>query len=497
MKLDENLGFRQNPFSKKSAEQELDVLENIFYEPNYYQALMQTLSNGDSRFIIGQRGHGKTAVINKLVEDLERKHDLFVIKIDRFDTIPTKRNETAFLKLILKESVTKLGIFLVKNNHLIKKIDASEKEKLALLIRFFFKTLSKKEYTDTYDHLHKVKIKNWFIRNFNFFGLKPVNTLASTAVAVTSSFIRQSLKIDGADSKETYREYFGEFKEIDYSKIDIEKENLSKDQLKQFLDELLQIFCSLGFNSVIVLFDKIDEYQELNQDVSRIATFTSEILSDTELLMNENLAIGFSLWSELKAELGGVVRFDKFGSIDVRWRATDLEPLIDRRISFFSKSRDKKFKDLFPNEIDRNEIIKLAYKSPRDLISLLSEIYLEQANSNQNVSCFDTSSISKGMINFCVNYDYDSLYSSKTGKNKEIKAMINRILTVRQTRFTAKQLTDTFNQTSAQSDGQIKLMIQYKLVCEDDILGNNGAKYYEVIDPKIEYLVRRTVTRIE
>ena len=497
MRLDDNLGFRQNPFSKKSAEQELDVLENIFYEPNYYQALMETLSSGDSRFIIGQRGHGKTAVINKLVEDLERKHDLFVIKIDRFDTIPTKRNETAFLKLILKESVTKLGIFLVKNNHLINRLDASEKEKLAMLMRFFFKTLSKKEYTDTYNQLHKVKIKNWLIKAFNRFGLKPVNTLTSTAISVTSSFIRQSLNIDGIDSSATYTEYFGEVKEIDYSKIDIEKENLSKDHLKHFLDELLHIFKCLEFKAVVVLFDKIDEYQDLNQDVSRIATFTSEILSDTELLMNENLAIGFSLWSELKSELGGIVRFDKFGSIDVRWKDKDLEPLIDRRINFFSKNRNKTFKDLVPNELDRSEIIKLAYKSPRDLISLLSEIYLEQANSNQDVQCFDPSSITKGMINFCMNYDYDSLYSSKTGRNKEIKAMINRILTVRQTRFTQKQLTDTFNQTIAQSEGQIKLMTQYKLVREDDILGNNGAKYYEVIDPKIEYLIRRTITKIE
>lgn len=497
MKLDENLGFTQNPFSKKSAEQELDILESIFYVPNYYQALMQTLSSGDSRFIIGQRGHGKTAVINKLVEDLEQEQDLFVIKIDRFDTVPTKKNETAFLKLILKESVTKLGIYLVKNKHLISCLDASEKEKLAMLIRLFFKTLSKKDYTDTYNHLHKVKIKNLLIRVFNRFGLRPVNTIASTAISVTSSFIRQSLNIDGIDSNNTYKEHFGELKEIDYSKLDIEKENFDKDNLKHFLDELLQIFQSLEFHTVIVLFDKIDEYQELSQDVNKIATFTSEILSDTELLMNENLAIGFSLWSELKSELGGVVRFDKFGAIDVRWRDSDLEPLINKRITFFSKRKDKTLRDLVTSESERNEIIKLAYKSPRDLIALLAAIYLEQANSTQEVSCFDSNSISNGMLNFCINYDFDSLYPSKSAKNKEIKAMINRILTVRLTRFTLKQLTDTFNQSVAQSEGQIKLMKQYKLVREDDILGNNGAKYYEVIDPKIQYLIRRTVIKIE
>ncbi|WP_170179757.1 hypothetical protein [Flavivirga rizhaonensis] len=50
----------------------------------------------------------------------------------------------------------------------------------------------------------------------------------------------------------------------------------------------------------------------------RKSNFISEILSDTELLLNDKFAIGVSLWSELKTELAGIVRFDKFGIIDVR-----------------------------------------------------------------------------------------------------------------------------------------------------------------------------------
>lgn len=96
MKLDDNLGFTKNPFSKRSSEQELDFLENIFYEPNYYKTLLSDLSGGDSRFIIGQRGHGKSSVINKLVEDLEREPKSFVIKIDRFETIPAKKMRQLF-----------------------------------------------------------------------------------------------------------------------------------------------------------------------------------------------------------------------------------------------------------------------------------------------------------------------------------------------------------------------------------------------------------------
>src|SRR5260221_7413239 len=117
--------------------------------------------------------------------------------------------------------------------------------------------------------------------------------------------IRQSLGLPNANSKDLYKEYFGLVDEIDFDKINIDKENYSKESLKQLLDDLLDIVKKTGFSNTVILFDKIDEFQELNQDITQIGNFTKEILSDTELLMNANLAIGFSLWSELRSELGG------------------------------------------------------------------------------------------------------------------------------------------------------------------------------------------------
>src|SRR2546428_5870579 len=56
--------------------------------------------------------------------------------------------------------------------------------------------------------------------------------------------------------------------------------------------------------------------------------------------LNEKLAIGFSLWSELKSELSGKVRFDKFGTIDVRWLSTDLEPRSEEHTSELQSRSD-------------------------------------------------------------------------------------------------------------------------------------------------------------
>jgi hypothetical protein len=496
MFLDDKLGLSTNPFSLRSSEQELNILDEIFFEPNYYKSLMNDLSNGVSGIIIGQRGHGKSSVINKLLEDLEAQ-EIFTIKIDRFDSIPVKKNETAFIKLMLNEIVTKFSIYLNKNKHLLHEFDKVEKEKLALFIRLFFRTMSKSDYSNVYNNLHKVRVPNFFIRIFNKFGLGLANSIASGVISITSTVIRQSMGLDHIETKNVYKDYFGKIDEINYAKIDINNESHSKESLKQILDELLGLIKKAGFKMTVVLFDKIDEYQELGQDIIKIGDFTSEILTDTELLLNEKLAIGFSLWSELKSELAGRVRFDKFGNIDVRWTSNDLEPLINKRLKHFSLNKSMTLSQIIVHVNDKNELIRLANKSPRDLIIALGHIYQEQANTNQNVSTFDGNCISKGLINFCSTYDYDSIYPTKTGRNKEIKAMINRLLAVRQARFTAKQLTDTFNQNTSQTDGQIKIMINYKLIREDDILGTNNVKYYEVIDPKVEYLIRRSITKIE
>lgn len=239
MALNEQLGLKKNPFSLKSSEQELAFLEKIFFEPNYYKTLVSDLSSGVSRIIIGQRGAGKSSIINKLLTDLEEQN-ILTIKIDRFDSIPIRKNETAFIRLMLREIVTKLAIYLDKNPAQVKKLDKTDKEKLSLFIRIFFKTLSKSEYSNIYDNIHKVKVINFFIRFFNKWGVGVANSATSTAISITSTIIRQSIGFEHIDTKDVYKEYFGVVSEIDFDKIDFEKQNYTKDVLKQILDEFLK-----------------------------------------------------------------------------------------------------------------------------------------------------------------------------------------------------------------------------------------------------------------
>ena len=360
----------------------------------------------------------------------------------------------------------------------------------------FFVSLSAKEHLEIYNNVHNIKTKNIFINAMNMVGIKFFNTMATTIVNLTSSLINKSLGVDSMSVNNAYTEYFGELKEITSESINIDGEEFTKERLKDILDDLLDITETVGFSKTVILFDKIDEYQELQQDVVKIGNFTTEILTDTELLLNNMISFGISLWSEVKTELSGSVRFDKFDAVDVSWHSEDLEKIIDKRLSYFSKNRKVTLSYLIKNQNDKNDILKLANKSPRDLISILSTIHQEQANSNIKLDFFTSESVSKGLINFCLNYDYDSQFSSKVGRKKEIKAMINKILSTKNKRFTAKILSDTLNQSSSQSDGQIKLMKKYRLIREEEIMMDNSSKSYEVIDPKIDFMLSRSISRI-
>lgn len=62
------------PFAQYSAEEELD-LEAIYFEQQNYQELLELTKSGVSRFILGQRGQGKSATIHHLITDLRKKCD--------------------------------------------------------------------------------------------------------------------------------------------------------------------------------------------------------------------------------------------------------------------------------------------------------------------------------------------------------------------------------------------------------------------------------------
>lgn len=89
------------------------------------------------------------------------------------------------------------------------------------------------------------------------------------------------------------------------------------------------------------------------------------------------------------------------------------------------------------------------------------------------------------------------MYPSKTARNKDVITVINNLLRNKKISFSIADLKTNFNQRNNWCRTQIDLMLKYKLVKENEVLGINGEKIYTILDPKISHLIKRGEVSLE
>ena len=94
------------------------------------------------------------------------------------------------------------------------------------------------------------------------------------------------------------------FHGVTYSEIrQIPKETITSwpiQNLIKIVRNMIATAKALGYKSIVVLFDQIDEVRGINSDVDKVADFMVDFLADTEFLYTRDLSIVISLWSEVK-----------------------------------------------------------------------------------------------------------------------------------------------------------------------------------------------------
>lgn len=488
-----------SPFAFFSAEEELEFLDEIYFEPKYYSELKELLSSGVSRFILGQRGQGKSATIYKLFNDLSENHTLPLL-ISRYDDIPLTNNENHLLYKIMQTMTMGVAKHLFEKPKSKKNLSKLQQQKLSFFIELFYDEHCSSQFIESAKVIRNKKLNNKWRKFFNKKLLYTLNTIINGTVNITTSYLKQSTGLDVGDESSIFREYIKALPEKPINSYDInEVAGWERGKLLNMLYLLIECSKSLGFDSVVILFDKIDEFPKINGDVDKVTDFTIEILSDTDLLYSGKLSIVFSLWSEIKRSLNKRgIRFDKFKDVDTIWKESELEPLINKRLKYFSinKAQPVTLKSLIPRDEDRKTVLELSNNSPRSLIRLLGVIYNEDYQ-RKDLDSFTNEAISKGLIVFCKGFDYESQTPSKQGKGNDLVNWINRLLKLRKTQFSINDLNMTFSQKNNVSNKHIEAMLKLGLIKENYMQTTEGDKVYEIIDPKIKYLIRRQIMEID
>ncbi|MCU0158202.1 P-loop ATPase, Sll1717 family [Bacillus safensis] len=492
--LYKNLGFKDNPFSRFSAEEERDYLNDIFQNPKYFQTILTDIKEGRTRFIVGERGIGKSALMYRLKEDLENEKVLTLL-IDRFDNFNLKSNEKDFLIEVIKQLVNFVSILTFTDKSVIKNLSKYEKEKLAFFISEFFDTLSQSELERIYNNTTKYKNNNFLKKVYNILFSKPVNVVLSATSETISDTVRKSLGVQGDLSEEFYKKYIPEFKLSGVGKKSNILEVSDVKKCKEFLEDILIVSKKCGFKKVAVFFDKIDEYPGLNGNITNITEFIKDITLDTNLLHMEDISFVFVIWSKVKNSLNNIgVRFDKFKPIDITWTDEELKNIVEKRLGYFSNEQVA-IADVIGSPTEITKVINLAYKSPRHLIMLLSRVYDEQDIINSEVKSFDSTALSQGYRHFIINFDYPSLYPGKASRKDYIITVINKILRLKKLEFEVKDWVAEYKISNQKTSGDIKIIKEYALITEIDNPGSPKKKY-KVIEPRLRFLIENGITKI-
>lgn len=495
--LYQSLGFSENPFSKFSAEEEVDYLSNIYIKPRYFDTLINDLSNGTSRFIFGDRGSGKSALIIELKKELESKN-IFSIIIQNYDDIPLKNNDKHMIYLMIQELLKQLVVVLSKNPFLIKKLNKYEKEKLAIFIRDFYDSISRREYEDAFNKISKFKTKNVIKNIFNTILNKPINIAISSGIEITSDLICRSFNLPKEPNSDFYKKYIPDLKIEKLNKKQKGDYFLSSYKLlKDMLLELISIIKKLGFNNTVIFFDRIDEFKALDGKINNIVDFTVQVLKDTDLLYSKELSLVFSIWNEIRRKLNEKgIRFDKFKPIDVSWTDDDTLKILEKRLTYFAIKKPYNADEILEDKTWILDLIGLVNKSPRDLIRLFSTIYDEQSISNSESKVFQKEIITQAKIKYCKHYDYYSVFPSKIGTKEDIVSIVNKVLKVGKKNFKSSNLVSEFKFSTQSANSYIKIMKDYGLIHDNEQIVST-TKEYIVIDTKINYLIENNIKALE
>lgn len=490
--LYKEMGFIDNPFSRFSAEEEIDYLNNIYVNPRYYNTIFKDIKDSSSRFIIGERGIGKSALMFNLRRDL--RNEIFSIIIDEYDGVKVKDNQKELLICTMEKMVTQLGVSLIKNKKAMKSLEKNDKEKLTFFINVFFKTLSKREFNKLYDTTTNFYLKNKITWIFNNFLLKPTNTALSGVSEWLGSTVSKALGLPPT-SDYFYKTYIPE---LNIKKAEQKEDILKLDsfRVKELFRILVELIIKCNYESVVIFYDKIDEYQSLGTNISNIAEFIKSIATDTNILQTKKCSFVLVIWSKVKDSLNSMgARFDKFKPIDITWTDYELKVIIDKRLLHFSNQK-LKLEDILPESKYIEQLIRLGYKSPRHLIMLLSRIYDEQEIIDFNSTQFSVVAIDKGIEVYTKAFDFPSLYPGEKGKKAYIVNVINRMLKVAKTEFESSDLVSVFKFSTQSANNDIKIMREYGLILEIDNEGSQSKKY-RITEPRIEYLINAGIKRLD
>lgn len=377
MPLYENLGFNNHPFAKTNADQEPD-LENYFVAPPFFDAVVGDSSSPSASVVLAPRGAGKTA-LRRMVESHAIEAQFLAVTYDRFEFGAGEKPQGITLQYHLRNIITRILLsyltYLSEYPDVIKNLTKEEKKQLGLFVATYLGDLTGDRLQELLRELKSLPERLRRIWTDNVGVLEPA-----------INFILKSFELPS----------------IDLPDIKHEEKRLAE-TYKYQLELLLKLTMRLGFKSIYVLVDKIDETEQTGNNPEASYYLVQPLLKDLELLGIEGFGFKFFLWDKIDPFYKKDARPDRVAQYRLGWTRNGLKRILEKRLNAYSQGEIGNIEQLLSEEpgIDiGNAICVLANSSPRNMIRYCETILAFQAERNPDSSAIDFEAIDAASIKF-------------------------------------------------------------------------------------------------
>lgn len=357
-KLLRNLGFDSDPFAKTNADEE-DRLADYFISPPFFSAVYGQPENPKSAFVFAPRGGGKTA-LKRRIEIASKEADFLCVTYNTFNVVGKKLSDidagyhlSNIVRLVLVAVITAV------HERGIKSLTKDDKHLLYLFVKTHLNGIDKTTLRDAVES----------IKNFE----DKAKDLWNAFTGPIGIVINALLERVGIGSVELSR--FAQEGGAIGTPID---------QLRA----LQKIAASLGYKSIYVLIDKVDE-TSITGKASSSYDFISSIAADLQLLEMPGFAFKFFLWDLLLDSYKKVARPDRIKYYSLEWDEPQLRKMLEKRLKAFSSDRVVSFDSIVEDAgktANADDVVSMfAQGSPRKMIRISKEILDQQSELSDSV----------------------------------------------------------------------------------------------------------------
>ncbi|WP_237355201.1 P-loop ATPase, Sll1717 family [Xanthobacter sp. YC-JY1] len=449
-------GFDKDPFASTNAADE-PTIDQYFVEPPFFPAVVGDPRTPKSNVVFAPRGGGKTAqkiMIEK--KSAEPESNFLCISYDTFpiDSLPREKKVSVEFHLNNISRTLLIAILLEIEKGKIdpSQIDATDKMLLVQTSRELLGPLTSEKFKESISSIKSMDDIAYDLWK------KYGGTITGLINAISAKY---------------------EFGKLENIAPDVK---MASESIRFKFSSLVAFVRKIGFTSVYILVDRVDEITFTATDAERAFEFLESVLIDLPLLETPGVAFKFFLWDKVKEHYqaaGG--RPDRLLEYTLNWSVDELEKVLQRRLESYSGGRVSRLDQLLADNQPYNMhklVAYFAYGSPRDMVRICKKIIDEHTRTGRFTSKIEYRTIKSAIMAFSAERARE-LYGEHFSDIKKVDLLTFTISTLSNDVFRISQQAARSKVQKWQASGAVSK------IGDVPNPGNRPQYLYGIVDPRL------------